>query len=187
MTTWKRGRSALVRRLQKTFVPVAEFVQMAAQRKPHRVPGTAVFMTSNPRVTPPALLHHFTHNQVLHTQVLFLSIVTEDVPVMPLKEVLEVSSLGEGFYEVVAHYGFMQAPKVDRILRLLKLQTGISSDESRTTFYLGRDVPLIDGPEKMARWRKVLFAFLMRNSVSATAYYGIPPNRVVELGMQVNL
>jgi KUP system potassium uptake protein len=144
-------------------------------------------MTSNPRVIPPALKHHFTHNQVLHEQVLLLSILTADTPKIPMREVLEVKEHGDGFYEVVANFGFMQTPKIERILRLFRLETGVKIDESSTTYYLGRDVLLIDGPERMARWRKMLFAYLMRNSLSATAYYGIPPNRVVELGMQVNL
>ncbi len=187
MVTWKRGRTALVRKLEQQFFPVQEFVKVMARQKPHRVDGTAIFMTSNPRVAPPALMHHFTHTQVLHQQVLLLSIVTEDVPVMPMKDVIEVTNLGVGFYEVIAHFGFMQTPKVEKILRLCRVQAGINYDDARTTFFLGRDILLINGPERMARWRKVLFAFLVRNSLSATAYYGIPPDRVVELGMQVNL
>lgn len=187
MTTWKRGRLALMRRMQKSFVPVEDFVRELRQSPPHRIEGTAIFMTSNPRVIPPALKHHFIHNQVLHRQVILLSIVTSDVPTMPMRSVLEVKEHGDGFYEVVATFGFMQTPKVDRILRLLKVQAGVSTDENKTTYYLGRDILLTDGPERIARWRKLLFAFLMRNSLPATAYYGIPPNRVVELGMQVNL
>jgi KUP system potassium uptake protein len=100
---------------------------------------------------------------------------------------LEVYSLGEGIYELIAHYGFMQSPRVGKILRLAKTQYGIITDESDTTYYLGRDILLTDGKAKMAPWRKTLFSFLSRNSVSATAYFGIPANRVVELGMQVNL
>lgn len=187
MVTWKRGRTALVRKLEQQFFPVQEFVKVMARQKPHRVDGTAIFMTSNPRVAPPALMHHFTHTQVLHQQVLLLSIVTEGVPVMPMKDVIEVTNLGCGFYEVIAHFGFMQTPKVDKILRLCRVQAGINYDDNKTTFFLGRDILLINGPERMARWRKILFAFLVRNSLSATAYYGIPPDRVVELGMQVNL
>jgi KUP system potassium uptake protein len=187
MTTWKRGRLALMRRMQKSFVPVEDFVRELRQNPPHRIEGTAIFMTSNPRVIPPALKHHFIHNQVLHRQIILLSIVTSDVPTMPMRSVLEVKEHGDGFYEVVATFGFMQTPKVDRILRLLKVQAGVSTDENKTTYYLGRDILLTDGPERIARWRKMLFAFLMRNSLPATAYYGIPPNRVVELGMQVNL
>jgi KUP system potassium uptake protein len=152
-----------------------------------RVRGTAVFMTPNSRMTPPALLHHVEHNQVLHDQVLLLSIVTADVPKVPTKDILEVYSLGEGIYELIAHYGFMQSPRVTKILRLAKTQYGIVTDENATTYYLGRDILLTDGQAKMFRWQKTLFSFLSRNSVSATAYFGIPPNRVVELGMQVNL
>lgn len=187
MTTWKRGRSALVRRMQKSFVQVGDFVDEIRANPPHRVRGTAIFMTSNPRVIPPALKHHYVHNQVLHEQVILLSIVTADVPTIPMRQVLEFTEHGDGFYEVIARFGFMQTPKVDRILRALKVMAGVSTDESKTTYYLGRDVLLTNGPERMARWRKMLFAFLTRNSLPATAYYGIPPNRVVELGMQVSL
>jgi KUP system potassium uptake protein len=119
--------------------------------------------------------------------VILLAIVTADVPVVPTKDILEVHSFGEGIYEVIAHYGFMQTPKVGRIMRIARAQYGIITDEKKTTYYLGRDILLTDGPDRMWRWRKTLFSFLARNSVTATAYFGIPPNRVVELGMQVNL
>lgn len=189
MTTWKKGRAALVKRLQAKFYPVKDFVKRLGEEEIEvkRVKGTAVFMTPNPRMTPPALLHHVEHNQVLHEQVILLAIVTADVPVVPTKDILEVHSFGEGIYELIAHYGFMQTPKVGRILRIAKAQYGIITDERDTTYYLGRDILLTDGPDKMWRWRKTLFSFLSRNSVSATAYFGIPANRVVELGMQVNL
>jgi KUP system potassium uptake protein len=189
MTTWKKGRSALAKRLQAKFYPIKDFVKRLGEGdiEVKRVKGTAAFMTPNPRMTPPALLHHVEHNQVLHEQVILLAIVTADVPVVPTKDILEVHSFGEGIYELIAHYGFMQTPKVGRILRIAKAQYGIVTDERDTTYYLGRDILLTDGPEKMWKWRKTLFAFLSRNSVSATAYFGIPANRVVELGMQVNL
>lgn len=187
MVTWKHGRTSLARRLRKSFVPLEEFLREIRQNPPHRIDGTAIFMTSNPRVLPPALKHHFIHNQVLHRQVILLSIVTTDVPFLPMRSAVECQSFGDGFYEVVATFGFMQTPKVERILRLLRIQANLHTDENKTTYYLGRDVLLTNGPEKMSQWRKMLFAFLMRNSLSATAYYGIPPNRVVELGMQVNL
>ncbi len=189
MTTWKKGRAALVKRMQSKFYPVKDFVKRLGDGEidVKRVKGTAVFMTPNPRMTPPALLHHVEHNQVLHEQVILLAIVTADVPVVPTKDILEVHSFGEGVYELIANYGFMQSPKVARILRIAKAQYGIVTDEKDTTYYLGRDILLTNGPDKMWRWRKTLFSFLSRNSVSATAYFGIPANRVVELGMQVNL
>ena len=189
MTTWKKGRAALVKRLQSKFYPIKDFVKRLGEDEIEvkRVKGTSVFMTPNPRMTPPALLHHVEHNQVLHEQVVLLAIVTADIPVVPTKDILEVHSFGEGIYEVIAHYGFMQTPKVSRILRIARAQYGIITDEKKTTYYLGRDILLTDGPDRMWRWRKTLFSFLSRNSVSATAYFGIPANRVVELGMQVNL
>lgn len=189
MTTWKRGRAALVRRMQIRFLPVKDFVQRlgSADSPVKRVKGTAVFMTPNPKVTPPALIHHVKHNQVLHEQVLLLAIVTEDVPVVATKDILEVNSFGEGVYELTAHYGFMQGPKVARILRLARAQYGIYTEDDKITYYLGRDILLTNGPEAMMGWRKTLFAFLLRNSLSATAYFGIPPDRVVEMGMQVEL
>jgi KUP system potassium uptake protein len=189
MTTWKVGRAALVRIIQAKFYPIKDFVAKVTDGEISlaRVKGTAVFMTPNPRMTPPALLHHIEHNQVLHEQVILLAIVTADVPVVAAKDILEVHSFGEGVYELIAQYGFMQSPKAARILRLAKTQYGIVTDENETTYYLGRDILLTNGPDKMPRWRKNLFAFLSRNSLSATAYFGIPPNRVVELGMQVNL
>jgi KUP system potassium uptake protein len=189
MTTWKRGRVSLVKRLQSGFHPIREFVEnlSSGEMKIHRVQGTAVFMTPNSRITPPSLTHHVKHNQVLHEQVILLTIVTEDVPVVPTKDILEVNSFGEGFYELTASYGYMQSPKVGRILRLAKAQYGIVSDEDTTTYYLGRDVLLTSGKEKMSKWRKALFAFMSRNSITATAYFGIPADRVVEMGMQVEL
>ena len=148
MTTWKRGRAALVRRLQLRFLPVKDFVQKLRDPESHvkRVKGTAVFMTPNPKVTPPALIHHVKHNQVLHEQVLLLAIVTEDVPVVATKDILEVNSFGEGVYELTAHYGFMQAPKVGRILRLARAQYGIYTEDDSITYYLGRDILLTNGP-----------------------------------------
>lgn len=187
MTTWKRGKAALQRRMQERFTAVDEFVDEVKRSKPHRIKGTAVFMTSNPRIAPPALTHHFKHNQVLHDQVLLLAILTDEVPRVMLKDCVEVKAIGEGIYEVVAHFGFMQTPTVEKILRLVRLEASLKIDEETTTYYLGREILLTNGPEKMARWRKILFVFMARNSVSATAYFGIPPDRVVELGMQLEL
>lgn len=187
MLTWKRGRGALAKRMESQFAPVMSFVEGIQQDRPHRVPGTAVFMTGNARMVPPALRHHFEHNQILHRQVILLSILTEEVPFVPLKEAVEVFPRGEGFYEVIARFGYMQSPKVEKIFRLARLQAGLEVEEARTTYFLGRDILLTDGPERMLRWRKTLFSFLARNSLPATAYFGIPPNRVIEIGMQVVL
>lgn len=187
MTTWKQGRRHLVKKMREQFRPIEEFLDEIKQTHPHRVEGSAIFMTGNARMSPPALLHHYAHNHVIHKQVILLSIITIEVPVVPLKDVLEAKELGQGFYEVIAKFGFMQSPKVDKIFRLLRLQYNIHIDEAQSTYFLGRDILLTDGPAPMHRWRKTLFSFLNRNSLPATAYFGIPPNRVIEMGMQVQL
>jgi KUP system potassium uptake protein len=168
------------------MMPIDLFMQDLAVSQPHRVAGTAVFMTSTQGGIPAVLLHHFKHNKVLHQQVVLLSVVTEDVPVVSGKERIEYEELGHGFYRIVAHYGFMQTPNVMKTLRRAQL-LGLQFDPQATSFYLGRETLLVTGKGKMAKWRKFLFAFLSRNSRTATAFFGLPPNRVVEMGAQIEL
>jgi KUP system potassium uptake protein len=187
LTTWKRGRTDLALELKQSLLPIEQFMPSLQQDPPARVKGTAVFMTSNRDVVPPVLLHHFRHNKVLHEQVILLYIITESVPDVPLAERVEIKELGLGFYQVVARYGFMQSPNVPRIfVRCAELGLHVSQDE--TSYFLGRETLLTTGrASAMMRWRKSLFAFLSRNARPATAFFGIPPNRVVEMGMQVEL
>jgi KUP system potassium uptake protein len=187
MVTWKRGRQSLMRRVGEKLVPVPKFVENIKNDSPYRIRGTAVFMTGNVRMTPPALSHHYRMTNVLHEQIIILSIVTSEVPRVPLREIVEVRQVGQGIFEMIAHFGYMQSPKIDKILRLLRIQHHVHVVENEVTYFLGRDILLTAGPSKMARWRKTLFAFLSRNSVSATSYFGIPPDRVIEIGMQVSL
>jgi KUP system potassium uptake protein len=186
MTTWKRGRQALFDYIRKQTLDMDEFLAELAHRKPHRVAGTAVFMTSNPRGAPPVLVHHVRHNKVLHENVVLLSVQTEHAPVVPGDRRVEVSELGEGLHLVIAHYGFMQSPNVKEILLRAK-KRGVVCDFDETTFYLGRETLLTEGDSKMMRWRKILFAFLSRNARPATMFFKIPPDRVVEIGMQIQL
>jgi KUP system potassium uptake protein len=186
MTTWRRGRAELARQMTAGMMPIDLFMQDLALTQPYRVPGTAVFMTSAAGGIPPVLLHHFKHNKVLHQQVVLLSVVTEDMPVVSGRDRLEIEDLGHGFYRVVAHYGFMQNPNVLKTLRRAQ-QKGLKCDPDTTSFYLGRETLLVTGKGRMARWRKALFAFLSRNSRTATAFFGLPPNRVVEMGAQIEL
>lgn len=186
LTTWKRGRNLLSEGLLRGMVPIESFLASLHIENPTRVTGTAVFMTSNLDLTPPVLLHHFKHNKVLHEQVILLYVVTENVPQVPPDERVRVRDLGDGIYSIVAHYGFMEAPNVPRTIKQCRDQ-GLRVRMSDVSYYLGRETLLTGRKGGMWHWRKSLFAFLSRNARPATAFFGIPPNRVVELGMQVEL
>ena len=186
-TTWKRGRRALGERLRASALPLEPFVQDLASHQLLRVPGTAVFMSGNPESVPPALLHHFKHNKSLHERVVLLSIITEHVPGIRRRERVECRDLGQGIYHVVAHYGFMQSPRVPDVLRQFRRLTGLEVGLMETSFYLGRETLIATGRSGMWRWRAALFSFLSRNAHTATEFFGLPPGRVVELGMQIEV
>jgi KUP system potassium uptake protein len=186
MTTWRRGRVELGNVFAEATLPTSLFLDDLRQGSMLRVPGTAVFMTSNADGIPPVLLHHVKHNKVLHEQVVLLSISTDQVPTVTLGRNFEVEELGEGIFRVKARYGFMQSPHVPRLLARC-LDFGLAIDLDDTSYYLGRETLLIGGRSRMPRWRKALFAFLSRNSRPATQFFGLPPNRVVELGAQIQL
>ncbi len=187
MTTWKTGRALLGRNLASKLLPIDVFLADVDAHKPHRVPGTAVFMSSNPHGVPVVLLHHWKHNQVLHQTIVLLSVITETVPEIRTADRLQVKDLGRGFYQVTAHYGFMQTPNVPQIMGVVAQHYGVPYVPERTSYFLGRETLLPTGDSKMFRWRKALFSFISRNARSATQYFGIPPDRVVELGMQIDL
>jgi KUP system potassium uptake protein len=187
MTTWKRGRDALYAFLRGITLPLDLFMEDMARQEPHRVKGTAVFMTSNPDGAPPVLLHHFKHNKVLHEQVVLLAIMTHHEPEVRSKERIQhIKDLGHGFHQVTAAYGFMQTPNVLEVLQRCA-DAGLVTDKNDTSFFLGRETLLITDRPGMAKWRKILFAFLSRNARPANAFFRIPPNRVVELGTQIEL
>jgi len=186
MTTWKRGREILREKLLRATLPVNLFLDDIRQQKPHRVRGTAVFMTSTMDGVPPVLLHHLKHNQVLHQQVVLLSVLTDDTPEVHGPERVAVEDLGEGFYRLIAHYGFMQTPDVTDLLERAAVH-GLHCRPRDTTYYLGRERLLPGGPARMPKWRKLLFVFMSRNARSATEFFGLPSNRVVELGTQIEL
>jgi KUP system potassium uptake protein len=172
------------------------------RRKPSRVPGTAVFLTSDANGAPPVLLHHLKHNKVLHEKVMLLSVQTEEIPQVDEQNRVACKELGEGFYQVIAHYGFMETPDVPAVLNALGQAGGngkpVSVKVMETSFYLGRETLIAtragsrsaaaaDGAAfgRMSLWRKKLFILMTRNARSATAFFGLPPNRVVELGAQI--
>jgi KUP system potassium uptake protein len=186
LTTWKRGRSELGRLLAEQSLPMDLFLRDLAVQRPYRVEGTLVVMTSTATGVPPVLLHHFKHNRTLHKRVVLLSIATEKRPEVEDQERLEITDLGQGFYRVVARFGFIETPRISQVLTLCHAK-GLTFDIQSTTFVLGRETLLPSGRSHMARWRKRLYGFLARNAPSATAYFEIPPNRVIELGAQIEL
>jgi KUP system potassium uptake protein len=186
MTTWKRGREIVANILRESSLPMDLFLTDIARRQPPRVPGTAVFMTSDPAGVPVVLLHHLKHNKVLHQTVVIMSIEGDEVPQVAPEERLSVEVLGDGFYKVVGRYGFMETPKVPALLALAEGH-GLRARPAETSFYLGRETLLADGPASLARWRKLLFILMARNAQGATAFFNLPPNRVLELGAQIQV
>jgi KUP system potassium uptake protein len=191
MVTWKRGRDILRERLKEITMPLPTFLESISRGSIPRVPGTAVFMTSEPGGAPVVLLHHLKHNKVLHEQVILLSIQTADVPDVPSAErVTTLERMESGFLRVIARYGFMQSPDVKEILAVLRTQ-GVKTKPLDTSYYLGReelipaDKPWKKGGLTMNIWRKRLFAVMAKNARSAGAFFNLPPNRVVELGTQI--
>ncbi len=186
LSTWKQGREILARRFLQTSKPLESFIASEQARKSIRVPGRAVFMTGNPGYTPAALIHNLRHNKVIHEEVVVLTVVTEDTPRVPPKDRLEVERLGNGFYRILARYGFMEDPHVPHVLRLAK-DHGLEFALRETSFFLGREVILASHHSGMPAWRERLFQFLARNAQPARGFFHVPPDLVVELGAQVQL
>lgn len=185
-TTWKRGRRVLREHLDRVQLPIEQFTPLLPAEKPLRVKGTGVFLTPTQDVVPQVLLHHFKHNKVLHEKVVLLSVVTLEKPEVPEEERVRVRAREHGLYQVTAYYGFMQTPQVPAALRACR-RHGLDIDLAETSYYLGRETLLTTGRSSLGRWRKSLFAFLSRNSRPATAFFGLPANRVVELGTQIEI
>jgi len=186
MTTWWRGRIELSKTMEAGSIPDELMLADIAASPPPRVRGTAVFMASTPDGMPNVLMHHLKHNQVLHAQVVLFSLQIDPVPTVDLEKHLVVNPLGHGFFRVIARVGFMQEPDVPKILKACAAK-GLVAEPMTTTYYLGRQTLLTSGTSRMARWRKLLFSFLTRNARPPTAFFNLPPNRVVELGLQIEM
>jgi KUP system potassium uptake protein len=153
---------------------------------PTRVAGTAVFMTAQPRGTPPALAHNLRYNKILHEHVIVLTVTTTHTPYVPPDQQVQVQSLEQGVYNVRVQYGFMQDPDVPRAL-LTARDLGVELDMDDLTYFLGRETIIVSDRPGMAAWREKLFVVMARNAVRATAFFHLPPERVVELGVQVEM
>ena len=190
MTTWQRGRLIVRNLLRDASIPLDVLLKDLSDEnpdkrfRPARVPGTAVFLTSESKDAPLVLLHHLKHNKVLHENVVLLSIVSAQVPEVPITDRVEVTAFPHNFGRIKAKYGFMQTPNVPEILSLAA-ERGIVAKPTETTYYLGRENLIPTGTKPLAHWRKQLFIFMSRNARPATEFFGIPPNRVVELGAQM--
>jgi len=186
LTTWKKGRSLLMRRLSEDAMPLDLFIQSIEASPPTRVDGTAVFLTSTPNRVPHALLHNLKHNKVLHERVVFLTIVTRDIPYVPDEERGEVESLGCNFYRISADYGFKDDPDVPELLEDCG-NKGFAFDMMETSFFVSRETLIATVSPGMALWREKLFVSLSKNATKASEFFQVPTNRVVELGTQVEL
>ncbi len=186
MTTWKRGREILSKRMLEKTVPLKMLLADLAAEPPIRVPGTAVFMYGTSDGTPPALVHNLAHNKVLHEKIVFLTVVTEDVPHVAATERVTVKRIGKGFHTVVARYGFMEDPHIDDVLAACRVKA-LDIRIEGTTFFLGRETLVASDRPGMVEWREKLFAFMSRNAMRATAFFRIPANQVFEVGAQVEL
>ena len=186
MTTWKTGRRLVAARLTARAVPIEEFLSTVQSQRPARVTGTAVFMTAQPKGTPPALAHNLRYNKVLHEHVVTLMITTARVPHVPPEQQIEVTQLGLGFFDVRVRYGFMEDPNVPEVL-VRACDKGLQLDEDDVTYFLGRETLIVTKQEGMATWRERLFVLMARNAVRAPSFFRLPPERVVELGVQVEI
>ncbi|MBK1680778.1 potassium transporter Kup [Rhodocyclus tenuis] len=186
MTTWKRGRQLLNERLSVDAIALEPFIDALLVAMPPRVPGTAVFLYSDPDAVPHALMHNLMHNKVLHERVVVASVRVLDQPYVAAAERIELRALKANFYRVVVRYGFKDDPNLPYALTLCAEQ-GLPLDMMETSFFLGREtlIPRLDS--EMALWREKLFIAMFRNASSATNFFKIPSNRVVELGSQVVL
>ena len=184
MSTWRQGRTALARKLERDTLPLKDFIAQVHNKT--RVAGTAVYMTSRVDVVPVPLLHNLKHNKVLHHRIILLHVVTQNVPRVAPEKRVEVVHFGDDFHSIVAHYGFMQHPHVPRLLERCSLH-GLHFDMMDTSFFVGR-VTIV--PEKSSRFGAIrckLFEAMHRNALAATEFFRIPPNRVIELGGQVEI
>ncbi len=186
MTTWKRGRQILGDRLRERIRPINEFLHELKTTPLPRVPGTAVYMASNPYGMPSAMTHNVGHNKVLHEHVIILTLETQDVPYVPLKNRARMTDLGQNVYRIVGRYGFAQDPDVPRLLMSCET-TGGPIDLEETTFFLGRETLIATNQGGMATWRERLFAVMTRNARGATDFFHIPSDRVVEIGAQIEI
>jgi KUP system potassium uptake protein len=186
MLTWKQGRKLMTETLQSQAIPLEEFLSNLFVDPPLRVPGTAVFLRSESDGVPHAMLHNLVHNKVIHEQIVFLTVLNADVPIISDEARLDVLPLGHECFQVNVRYGFKETRDIPKLLELCQLK-GIHSEMLSTSFFISRQTIVPTFGEGMSIWRERLFAAMSRNARGAADYYHIPTNRVIELGTQVEI
>lgn len=186
MLTWKQGREILAAQIKNLTPTFHEFEKSLKNNPPQKISGQAIFLAGNPDVVPAALVHNLNHNKILHTEIAFLHIKIEEIPRVPNLEKVAIEKLGGGFYHIIAHYGFMEEPKIENIL-ILSHEKGLEFKMERASFFLGREKLSIGRRPGMSRLRKNLFMLMSRNSMDPAAFFDIPPDKVIEVGVQLRL
>jgi KUP system potassium uptake protein len=186
MSTWRTGREVLFQRLYRGAPSLRSFLASLARQKLVRVPGTAVFLTGNPEAVPRALLHNLKHNKVLHERVVVLKVQTEEVPQVPEPERVQVEHLGGNFHRVLLRYGFLEHPNVTAAL--IQCQLGAPEPNYMdTSFFLSRENIIPSDRPDLQPWREQIFMQMTNTALDATRYFRLPPDRVVEIGSQIEI
>jgi KUP system potassium uptake protein len=186
LVTWKRGREILLKRMINDDIELTTFIEGVASFKHERVAGTAIFLHATGRGVPHALLHNLSHNKVLHERVIVLTVITEDIPVVPEIDHVWTETLGEGFYRMQLHYGFREDPDIPAALALCS-KRGMDFHMMETSFFLSRETLIASQIPGMALWREKLFVWMTQNAESAMRFFKLPVNRVLELGTQIEI
>ena len=185
MITWEDGREILRNKIRGLTPKLEKFKEILAKDQVQRIKGLAVFLTGNHDLVPAALMQNMKHNNILHSDVIFLTVGTEAIPRVSNFEKIEVEKLGAGIHRIIAHYGFMEQPNIDTIFALSR-HKGLKLEMKDASFFLGREKLEISNKPKMSRWRSSLFIFLSKNSLDASSYFGIPSKQVIEVGVQLD-
>ncbi len=186
MTTWNWGRRILLHKIEEETQPIENFIDEVMSVRLVSTPGTAIYMSSNPKGTPPALVKNMKHNRVLHKQIIVLSIIFKKVPHINVEDGIEIQNPTDGFFRVIASYGFMDNANIQQIIEVLN-KHGIQININKTTFFLGRELLVAKEKYGLMRVRKKLFILLSRNSQRVTEFFNIPNDRVFEVGSQIEI
>ena len=186
MWTWRRGTGILTDKTRRDAIPLADLMEMLRVRPPHRAPGTAIFLTSDPTKAPVALMHNLKHNKVLHEKNVILTVKTAETPRVPESDRVAIETISPDFRLVTVNYGFMETPNVPKALGVCR-RLGLKFDIMSTSFFLGRRSVVASATSGMPLWQDKIFIFMLRNAANPTDFFHIPPGRVVEMGAQVTV